>query len=41
MPLSKKGEKILAQMKEQYGVKKGTEVFYKMEGSGKLKGIKK
>lgn len=41
MPLTKKGEKILTQMKKQYGVKKGKEVFYKMERSGKLKSVKR
>ena len=40
MPLTEKGKKILAKMKKQYGVKKGKEVFYKMEQSGKLKGVK-
>ena len=41
MPLTKKGEKILTEMKEQYGAKKGKEVFYKMERSGKLTSVKK
>ena len=40
-PRRKKGEKILTEMKEQYGAKKGKEVFYKMERSGKLTSVKK
>lgn len=28
MPLTKSGKKVLAQMKKQYGPKKGKEVFY-------------
>ena len=41
MPLTKKGEKILASMKEQYGAKKGKEVFYSSIKKGKLKGVHK
>jgi hypothetical protein len=41
MPLNAKGEKILASMEKQYGKKKGKTVFYAMENSGKLKGVKK
>tara|TARA_R100000664_G_scaffold1000_1_gene2708 strand:+ start:169 stop:819 length:651 start_codon:yes stop_codon:yes gene_type:complete len=41
MPLNKKGKKIMASMKKQYGKKKGEEVFYAMENSGKLKKVKK
>jgi len=41
MPLNDKGKKILASMEKQYGKKKGKTVFYAMENSGKLKGIKK
>jgi len=41
MPLTKKGKKIKAAMIKQYGKKKGGEVFYKSERSGKIKGIKK
>ena len=40
MPLNDKGKKILASMEKQYGKKKGKTVFYAMENSGKLKGIK-
>ena len=40
MPLNKKGKKILASMEKRYGTKKGKSVFYAMENSGKLKGIK-
>lgn len=40
MPLSDRGKKILKAMKKQYGDKKGKAVFYAMENSGKLKGVK-
>lgn len=39
MPLTKKGEKMLAAMKEQYGSKKGEEVFYATMNKGKIKGM--
>jgi hypothetical protein len=41
MPLSTKGNKILKNIKKQYGTKKGKSVFYAMERSGKLKNVKK
>ena len=41
MPLNKKGKKIMKKMKKEYGKKKGESVFYAMENSGKLKGVKK
>ena len=41
MPLNKKGKKIKKSMVKQYGKKKGEDVFYAMENSGKLKGVKK
>jgi hypothetical protein len=41
MPLNKKGKKVMEKMKEEYGKKKGESVFYAMENSGKLKGVKK
>tara|TARA_R100001591_G_scaffold4176_1_gene9650 strand:+ start:114 stop:260 length:147 start_codon:yes stop_codon:yes gene_type:complete len=41
MPLNKKGKKIKKAMVKQYGKKKGQSVFYAMENSGKLKGVKK
>ncbi len=41
MPLNQKGQKVLQKMKKEYGPKKGKSVFYAMENSGKLKGIKK
>jgi len=41
MPLTPKGTKILAQMKKQYGAKKGKEVFYASIKSGKIKGAHK
>jgi len=39
MPLTKKGQKIMAQLKKRYGDKKGETIFYKMRNSGKIKGV--
>lgn len=39
MPLTKKGQKIKRAMEEQYGKKKGEEVFYRSERSGRIKGV--
>lgn len=41
MPLTKKGEKIKAAMKKQYGAKQGEQVFYATENKGKIKGVTK
>ena len=41
MPLTKKGEKVKAAMKKEYGPKKGEKVFYASEKKGTIKGIKK
>ena len=41
MPLNKKGKKIKISMTKRYGKKKGESIFYAMENSGKLKGVKK
>jgi len=41
MPLNSKGMKILAEIINKYGKKKGTSIFYALENKGKLKGIKK
>lgn len=41
MPLTKKGEKIKAAMKQKYGAKKGEQVFYATENKGKIKGVVK
>ena len=41
MPLSTKGNKILKNIKKQYGTKKEKSVFYAMKRSGKLKNVKK
>ena len=38
MPLTTKGKKILANMKSEYGGKKGTSVFYASINAGKIKG---
>lgn len=38
MPLSEKGEKIKRAMVEEYGAKKGEEVFYASVNAGKIKG---
>ena len=39
MPLTKKGTKILKEMKKTYGTKKAKEVFYASENKGTLKGV--
>jgi hypothetical protein len=39
MPLTEKGEKILASMKKQYGPEKGEQVFYASKNAGKLSGV--
>ena len=39
MPLNTKGKKIKANMMKQYGSKKGEQVFYASENSGKIKGV--
>jgi hypothetical protein len=41
MPLSKKGKTILANMKKEYGKKKGKAVFYASENKGTIKGVHK
>ena len=41
MPLNKRGKKIMKSMKEQYGSKKGENVFYASLNKGKIKGVKK
>lgn len=38
MPLTAKGEEILAAMKRQYGDKKGEQVFYASINAGKITG---
>lgn len=39
MPLNKKGSKIMKNMKEEYGSKKGEEVFYASKNKGKIKDV--
>lgn len=39
MPITPKGKKVLAKMREEYGYKKGTNVFYASINSGRLKGM--
>lgn len=41
MPLTKKGTKVLAAMKKQYGAKKGKSVFYASVRGGKVTGAEK
>lgn len=41
MPMSKAGRKIKKNLKEQYGKKKGEQVFYAMENKGKIPGMAK
>ena len=39
MPLSKAGKKIKKNLEEQYGKKKGEQVFYAMENKGEIPGM--
>lgn len=39
MPLTQKGSKILAAMKEEYGKERGQRVFYAAANKGTIKGI--
>lgn len=39
MPLTAKGEKIMAAMRKQYGAKKGKQVFYASRNKGTIKGV--
>jgi hypothetical protein len=41
MPLTKKGTKIKSAMQEQYGKKKGEQVFYASQNAGKITGTEK
>jgi len=41
VPLTDKGQKILGSMKEQYGSKKGENVFYASANKGTITGIEK
>lgn len=41
MPLTKKGKKIMANMKAEYGSKQGKKVFYASKNAGKIKGVDK
>jgi hypothetical protein len=41
MPLNKKGKKIMTAMTEEYGSKKGKQVFYASKNKGKIKGVEK
>ena len=39
MPLTKKGNKIMRNMKSEYGEKKGESVFYASRNKGTIKGV--
>lgn len=39
MPLTKKGDKIMRNMKKEYSDKKGKQVFYASANKGKIKGV--
>lgn len=41
MPLNKKGKKIMASMKSQYGPKEGESVFYASKNKGTIKGVER
>ncbi len=40
-PLTEKGRKIKAEMRKEYGKKKGDEVFYASQKKGTIKGTHK
>lgn len=39
MPLTAKGRKVMRELKDEYGEKRGEAVFYSMVNSGKLTGV--
>jgi hypothetical protein len=39
MPLTKKGEKIMSNMKKEYGPEKGKDVFFASRNAGKIRGV--
>lgn len=39
MPLNPKGQKILANMTQEYGAKRGKSVFYASINSGRISGV--
>lgn len=41
MPLTEKGQKILANMKKEYGSKKGKSIFYASINKGTITGAEK
>lgn len=41
MPMSKAGRKIMANLKKEYGDKKGKGIFYAMENKGEIPGMNK
>lgn len=41
MPRTKKGDKIMESMKDQYGPKKGEQVFHASKNKGTIKGVEK
>jgi len=41
MPLTKKGQKIKKEMKEEYGEGKGERVFYASQNKGTIRGTHK
>jgi hypothetical protein len=41
MPLTKKGKKVMGELKEQYGPKKGRSIFYAMANAGKITSVER
>lgn len=41
MPLTKKGAKIMRNMKKTYGAKKGKKVFFASRNKGRIKGVER
>lgn len=41
MPLTKKGKKIMSELKKEYGKEKGENIFYAIEAKKTMKGLTK
>lgn len=41
MPLTKKGKKIMGELKQEYGPKKGRSIFYAMKNAGRITSVER
>ena len=41
MPLTEKGKQVMAAMKDEYGAKKGEQVFYASRNKGTISGVER